>query len=98
MLGESNRGAQNQSTEPSDATSADVWRSPMRPWSAMSGYSESGMADPSFDAPCRSTTAPGPAPRAPARRHRAPRGAVAASPAQDESGHELRLNPVILPG
>ncbi len=36
-LGESKRGAQNQSTEPSVLTSALVWRSPMRPWSAMSG-------------------------------------------------------------
>ena len=39
MLGESNRGAQNQSMEPSVATSAAVWRSPIRPWSAISGYS-----------------------------------------------------------
>jgi hypothetical protein len=37
MLGESNRGAQNQSMEPSLATNAEVWRSPMRPWSTMSG-------------------------------------------------------------
>jgi hypothetical protein len=37
MLGESKRGAQNQSIDPSVATRAEVWRSPMRPWSAMSG-------------------------------------------------------------
>ena len=37
MLGESNLGAQNQSMQPSVATSAEVWRSPMRPWSAMRG-------------------------------------------------------------
>ena len=37
MLGESNLGAQNQSTEPSEATSAAVCRSPIRPWSAIRG-------------------------------------------------------------
>jgi hypothetical protein len=36
-LGESNRGAQNQSMDPSTATSAAVWRSSIRPWSATSG-------------------------------------------------------------
>ena len=36
-LGESNRGAQNQSIDPSSATSAAVCRSPMSPWSAMGG-------------------------------------------------------------
>ena len=37
MVGESNRGAQNQSMEPPVETSATVCRSPIRPWSAMSG-------------------------------------------------------------
>ncbi len=37
MLGESKRGAQNQSIEPSVVTSAQVWRSPIIPWSAIRG-------------------------------------------------------------
>ena len=37
-LGESKRGAQNQSMVPSVATSAAVCRSPISPWSAISGY------------------------------------------------------------
>ncbi len=37
MLGESNRGQQNQSIDPSLVTSAAVWRSPIRPWSSMGG-------------------------------------------------------------
>src|SRR5437879_2848830 len=38
MLGESNRGQQNQSTTPPVVTRAAVCRSPMRPWSAIAGY------------------------------------------------------------
>ena len=37
MLGESNRGAANQSITPLDDTRAAVCRSPMSPWSAMGG-------------------------------------------------------------
>ena len=37
MLGESKRGAQKKSIVPSFVTSADVCRSPMRPWSLMRG-------------------------------------------------------------
>ena len=37
MLGESNRGQQNQSIVPSVVTSAAVCRSPIRPWSAIRG-------------------------------------------------------------
>ena len=37
MLGESNRGQQNQSIVPSVETSAAVCRSPISPWSAMGG-------------------------------------------------------------
>ena len=35
--GESNLGKHNQSSEPSDETSAAVWVSPMRPYSAIDG-------------------------------------------------------------
>jgi hypothetical protein len=37
MLGESKRGAQNQSMVPSVVTSAAVCMFPIRPWSAISG-------------------------------------------------------------
>jgi hypothetical protein len=37
MLGESKRGAQKKSIVPSVVTSAEVCRSPMRPWSLMRG-------------------------------------------------------------
>jgi len=37
MLGESNRGQQNQSTVPSPLTSAAVCRSPISPWLLMLG-------------------------------------------------------------
>lgn len=37
MLGESKRGAANQSITPCEETSAAVWRSPISPWSAMGG-------------------------------------------------------------
>jgi len=37
MLGESKRGAQNQSIDPSVLTRALVWRSPIKPWSAIDG-------------------------------------------------------------
>ncbi len=33
--GESKRGAQRKSMEPSSPTSATVWRSPMIPWSSI---------------------------------------------------------------
>jgi hypothetical protein len=36
-LGESKRGQQNQSTQPSVVTSAAACRSPMSPWSAIGG-------------------------------------------------------------
>jgi len=37
ILGESKRGEQNQLIDPSVATRAAVCRSPIKPWSAMSG-------------------------------------------------------------
>src|SRR6516162_4673692 len=45
MLGLSKRGLQNQSMTPSVLTSAAVWRSPIRPCSAMAGYLANSVTD-----------------------------------------------------
>ena len=44
MLGESNRGAQNQSMVPSVDTSATVCKSPMSPCAAIGGYASIGTS------------------------------------------------------